>query len=265
MLVLSMLVDVHTHFDLYNNNMEKALTDIKKNQILSIWNCIDPGDYSIIKEHMKDNSYLIPAFGIHPTKAHEYANNLEDYTPTIKESLFFGEIGLDYQFVKNSDYYPLQKTVFEFFCSAAQKYNTPIIVHLRAAYEQCLEILDTFNIKTVILHNFDGPLKFFSKFIEKDCYFSVSSTILDEYQDKIPDWDNLQYIATNIPTDLLLLETDGPGLQKEMLPSHKLELITLKVSDLRNSSFDEIEKITNNNFLNIIQQDEKFSNFIKLL
>lgn len=111
-----MLLDVHTHVDMYKENLiSDALDEIREMKILSVSNSMTPKSWDRNLELSKETELIIPTFGIHPWKAPDYVDKFEELDEMIQQSLFIGEIGLDYHFIRDLNHYEAQLKVFNFF------------------------------------------------------------------------------------------------------------------------------------------------------
>ena len=66
-------------------------------------------------------NFVLPTFGVHPWKAPEYVDHLEDLDKAMEQSPIFSEIGLDYYFVQDVSQDGAQRKVLEFFLAAAKR------------------------------------------------------------------------------------------------------------------------------------------------
>jgi TatD DNase family protein len=128
-----MLIDAHCHLDRYEENLGRALEQIKQHRIFTISNSMDLPSYKQNVSIAAASDLILPVFGIHPWNASEYVGRLEDLDWAISESPMIGEIGLDYYFVKETSLYDDQRSVFEYFLQAASKQQKIVIVHTKGA------------------------------------------------------------------------------------------------------------------------------------
>ncbi|MFX0174404.1 MAG: TatD family hydrolase [Candidatus Hodarchaeota archaeon] len=69
-------------------------------------------------ELAKKYNEIIPAIGISPWKAHKREHELEEFKKLITERKtirILGEIGLDYHFISQHDFYSIQQRILDFF------------------------------------------------------------------------------------------------------------------------------------------------------
>jgi TatD DNase family protein len=158
----------------------------------------------------------------------------------------WGEIGLDF-FHRHSPP-ETQREVFKQQLEMATDFDLPVIIHVRDAYEELLEIL----IKTRdrrhkgVVHCFSGNYDLAMKLIEMG--YSISIPGIVTYKNAF----QMQDVAARIPLEHLLLETDAPYLApvpkrgKRNEPSF-VTYTAKKVAQLRNISFQEVSHQTSEN------------------
>ena len=97
------------------------------------------------------------------------------------------------------------------------------------------------------MHCFTGSSEFACKLLTLESYFSASGIITFKNSDDLRDTFKL------IPNDKLLIETDSPYLAPVPLRGKKNEPSYIKhtlekLSQIKNTDMENIEKITSNNF-----------------
>lgn len=197
-----MYVDAHNHLEMYGDNLSKALDMINKNNIKTLGCSMDIKTYLFTKELSRNNSNIIPCFGIHPWEAHNNYKNLDMYDEYIKECKVVGEIGLDYYWVLEKKKYPYMLQVFEYFLQKSKEYNKLTNIHTKGAEEEIFENIKKYNLRTPIIHWYSGPLSVLKKLLDYGCYFTISVDI---------DHSQLtKEIVKRVPLNRILTETDGP-------------------------------------------------------
>ncbi len=244
-----MLIDAHTHIEEFSEkDLDKAIKEINENKILSIDNAMDVEAYIRSKEIAKRSSYIIPTFGIHPWKAKGYEKKLSELIPYIKETPIIGEIGLDFFWIQDKESFEPQRQVFEFFLSEAKRLDKVINIHTKGAEEEILNLLDKYSLNKVIVHWYSGPKDVLVKMIDRGYYFTLGVEL--HYSDIIKD------IASIIPLDKMLVETDGPGGEQWLSGNIGMPILIKKVMEdlcqLKKLSFKEIEEQIQCNFTNIL-------------
>ena len=114
-----------------------------------------------------------------------------------------GEMGLDYFY--DPDTRLRQIALFEEQIAVAADLGLPAIIHTRSADEDTLDIIQASSARTVI-HCFTGSRQFCRKLLDLGAYVSISGIVTFKSADNVRD------VATYIPDDRLLIETDSPFL-----------------------------------------------------
>jgi len=126
----------------------------------------------------------------------------------------------------------------------AEKTKKPVIVHIRSAHREALDILAHFNIKAV-LHCFSGEKEHLLRALELGCFIGVGGTITFPKA-------RIRELLKYIPTDRLLLETDAPYLApiphrgKQNEPGF-IRYTAETVAEILRLSLEEIGRITTQN------------------
>lgn len=160
----------------------------------------------------EENENVWACIGMHPTHKPEEIFNESDYVELIKNPkvVAIGECGLDYYRLEENieEIKAKQKEDFIKQIEFAIKYDKPLMLHIRDAFDDAYEILK--NIKqeqglTLFrgnVHFFTGKLDMAKKFIELG--FTISFVGLITY---IEDFNK---IIKNVPLESLQAETDAP-------------------------------------------------------
>jgi TatD DNase family protein len=248
-----MWIDAHTHLDLYGDDLEAALDEVRRNQILCISNSIDPDTYRRSLEIAHRCEWVFPIFGVHPWMAEKFVGRLEEVKPTIAQSPMLGEIGLDYCHATNASERAAQRTVFEFFLQAAQEQDKVVHLHTVGAEKEVLELLERYAVRRALVHGYSGPLDLVPDYVRKGFHFTVSPEV--RYS------EHIQAIAQAVPMAQLLTETDNPGgpkayLGRQGMPSLVLEAVR-GLAGARGTAPAAILEATRNGLGRLVQADER--------
>ena len=258
-----MIIDSHCHLNYLKDNvsLDLILQNAKENNISLMLNiatksCEFDGLIKISIEH--EDVYF--TLGIHPHEAYEMNDDIIKRIYENSNNVKFigiGETGLDF-FYNHSDK-KSQILSFEKQIEIAQDLSLPLIIHMREAEENTLKIIKQ-KIKSKdfngVIHCFTGSQKFADEIIELGFYISASGVVTFKKSDE------LRRIFKAIPTNRLLVETDSPYLSPEPLrgknnqPSHIIHTIK-KLAEIRDSDYDQIIKITNENFFRLFTKLNK--------
>lgn len=233
-----MAIDSHTHINsLVTSDINKELNKINNQQISAV---INVGlNYSTSEEIVKlsqKNSTMYGTVGIHPLYI---ANqNLEELYKLADNNkiVAIGEIGLDY---KNNNF-EKQKEYFIKQIFIANELHLPVIVHANNMTREIIEIFEQ-HIKPkygCVFHCFKPDLK--------DLVYIVSNGFYISFADKItyPTAKKSLEVAKVVPKELFLVETDAPYNNHSHYGLTELDTIIEKLAEIRQSTYEEIEKQT---------------------
>ena len=248
------MIDTHSHINMIKNlSMEDIINNALFNGIEKIIvPSAYPSDIDIIMELVKNYDNVYGLLGVHPSEVKDWD---DDLIYKIKEFskhekiIGIGEIGLDYYWDKSFN--ELQKEVFIKQIKLANELNFPISVHDRDAHKDTFDILKKYNNGSqIVMHCFSGSLEFAGECIKQGWYIAIGGVVTFKNALKIKE------VAKNIPVENLLLETDAPYLTpvpfrgKENQPAY-VKYIAEEIAKLRNTSLDEIDKVTTQNALKV--------------
>ncbi|MEE8076125.1 MAG: TatD family hydrolase [Candidatus Binatia bacterium] len=246
-----MLIDAHAHLDRYGDELESALMEISQHGIFTISNSMDPPSYRRNLEIAEKCQLVLPTFGIHPRRAPEYTDRLEELRAAAEQSPILGEIGLDHYWVEDHSQYPAQQKVLEFFLKVAKEQNKIVNLHTKGAERNILEMLVHHDVQKAIVHWYSGPLEILRSMVDRGCYFTVGVEVLYS--------EHIQTIARELPMTQLLTETDNPGGQKwltgEVGMPQLIKQIIQKVADLKGINPKEVIRTIEANFTQLIRND----------
>ena len=191
------------------------------------------------------------AVGIHPSDSkNAKENDLNEIEKLISNNnvIAVGEIGLDFYWDKEEKIKEHQREYFIKQIELANKYNLPISIHCRDAYEECLNILKNHPVnKGGVMHCYSGSKEMMANFLKLGFYIGIGGTVTFKNAVKVKE------VAMAVPNDRYLLETDSPYLaptphRGEQNHSKYIPLIAKQIAELRNVSVEQVEKETNENF-----------------
>jgi TatD DNase family protein len=156
---------------------------------------------------------VFASVGVHPHYAEGGIGNLEEVVKSAlandakngrRKLVAIGEVGLDYY--RNQSSPEAQKKILFQQIEIAQKYNLPLIFHVRDAYDDFWQIFDSFSGLRGVLHCFTDSEENLAKGLERGLYFGING-ISTFSKDQVQ-----QAMFANIPLHKTLLETDAPLL-----------------------------------------------------
>ena len=246
-----MLIDAHAHLDHYGDELETALGEIKQRHIFTVGNSMDLPSYRRNLEIGEMCDLVLPTFGVHPKRAPQYVDRLNELDKAIEQSPMIGEIGLDFHWVEDSSQYPAQKKVLEYFLAAAREQKKIVNLHTKGAEKEILDLLERYDIQRAIVHWYSGPLDILRALIEYGATFTVGVEVLYAR--------SIQAIARALPMERLLTETDNPGGLKWLrgtigMPQVIREVVQA-IAELKQTTAETITKTVYNNFMRLAKDD----------
>ena len=250
------LIDTHAHLDfpeLYNR-LDEVLKNALENgvkRIVTISTNLNKIDKII--EISKNYEEVYHTVGVHPNEVLKDKNN-SNYEMILNLSknekcVGIGECGLDYHYGNDSK--AEQKASFITQINVSRATNLPLIIHARDADKDMINILEN-EYKNgpfkAILHCFSSGKDLALCGINLGFYISFSGIVTFKSAKLI------QEIATLIPDDKILVETDAPYLSPTPLRGSVNEpkncLITAKyLADIRKCEFSTfIDQLYMNSF-----------------
>ncbi|OPX85150.1 MAG: putative deoxyribonuclease YcfH [Pelotomaculum sp. PtaB.Bin104] len=206
------LFDTHAHLDFedYDTDRDEMIGRARAAGLIYIVNVGFELDSSRKAVQLAEKYDLIyAAVGVHP---HEAGNVPPDYLEQLEllaghpKVVALGEIGLDY--FRDRSPRPEQHKVFRGQLALARKLNLPVIIHDREAHGDIMDILqqeDPFSAGGVI-HCYSGSWEMAQQCMKLGFYISIAGPVTFNKSNKLKD------VATRLPLDRLLIETDSPFL-----------------------------------------------------
>jgi hydrolase, TatD family len=207
-----MLSDTHAHFNdnRFKHDRDEAIRNAHDSGVSYILNVSYSIEQSVSLS--KKYSYIYAAVEIHPHDAKEMNEDVMNKIRHFAENekvVAIGEIGLDYY--RDLSPRDIQKKWFIKQIDLSKKLKLPIIVHIRYANEDALDVLKTENAKDVggIIHSFSGDVKMAREVLDNNFYISVGGPVTYKNARHLID------VVRFVPDDRLLIETDCPYLTPE--------------------------------------------------
>jgi TatD DNase family protein len=255
-----MLVDSHCHLDFpdFADELDGVVSRAREagvSRIVSISTRVrQQAGLLAIAERFPD---VYCSVGTHPHHAHEELDiGAEALVAATKHPkvVAIGEAGLDY-FYDNSPR-EAQEQGFRAHVAAARITGLPLVIHSRDADDDMARILEEEMAKgafPAVLHCFTGGRDLAMRAIALGLYISFTGILTFKKSDA------LRAIATDLPADRILVETDAPYLApgkfrgKRNEPSYVVE--TAKVlAETRGVSLEVAARETTDNFFRLFSK-----------
>ena len=191
-----------------------------------------------------------PMMGLHPCDVSEENFDSEMQHVEIELStnkyIAVGEIGLDLYWDKTK--IEVQKRAFIHQIKLAKKYQIPIAIHVREAFDEAIKIVESLNDNTLrgVFHCFTGSIVEAKRVIDlKDFYLGIGGVVTFKNS-------GLDQTIKEISLKNLILETDSPYLapvpfRGKRNESKYLTKIAEKIAEIKNMTIKEIAEITTAN------------------
>jgi len=205
-----LLFDTHCH--LYNSRYDKDRDEVLNECHQNMAGWINIGADLITSQACRDLSRQFPdksrfTAGIHPHDTEEAKDtDLGAIESLLQDPLCVaaGEMGLDY-FYKHSQP-ERQKELFKAQLQLSKKYNLPSVIHVRDAFDDFFEVLDSVGYYRGVVHCFTGGLAEGLAVVQRGLMVSFGGMLT--FNNTL----EIQNAAREIPMQSILLETDSPYL-----------------------------------------------------
>lgn len=251
------LVDSHCHLDQldltpHQGDLSKALRFAETQGVQHfLCVCITLKDFPSMMKTIEPYENVSASVGLHP--------NEKDEEPSVeklielgntKKIVAFGETGLDYY--RSSGDLKWQQDRFRNHIHAAKELRKPIIVHSRDAKADTLRILKEENAAAIggVLHCFTEDMDMAEQAMAMNFCISFSGIVTFNNAKEI------QAVATAIPLEKMLIETDSPYLApvphrgKSNEPAY-VRYVAEFIAKLRGIDVDEVARVTTENYFRV--------------
>lgn len=184
------------------------------------------------------------------TTPHDVEKEGESFFPIVEKAAkeghlqAIGETGLDYYYEHSPK--ALQKKYLEKYFALAKEVNLPVVFHCRDAFEDLFAIAKECYSGPALLHCFTGTLEEAKKVLDFGWYISFSGIVT--FKRSLA----LQEVASYVPLDRMMIETDSPYLAPQSKRGKVNEPAFLPetaafIAALKGTAVEEVAKITKRN------------------
>ena len=208
------LVDSHCHLDqldlsAYAGDLSKALAHAQSLGVAHfLCVCITLKDFPAVLEIAKSYPNVSASLGLHPNEEVTDEPSADDLIALANDEkiIAIGETGLDYY--RSTGDVEWQRERFRQHIRAAKKLGKPIIVHTRQAKDDTIQILREEDAASVggVMHCFTEDWTMAQAALDLNFYISISGIVT--FRNAV----EIQKVASQVPLDRLLIETDSPYL-----------------------------------------------------
>ncbi len=194
--------------------------------------------------------------GIHPHSASSMIKNKDKFIEFVDKNINnpkcfgIGECGLDYNrmFSQKED----QINAFNIQIELAKKYNKPLYLHCRDAYDDFIKVLKEQNYYNGLVHCFTGNIVQALELTSLGFKLGITGWIFDKRRNK----DLVQVIKDKrIKIEMLVVETDAPWMplypNKESTPTDTGYIVE-EIAKLKNMDLITCGKTIYNNSIQLL-------------
>jgi TatD DNase family protein len=197
-----MLVDTHAHLEEMKDieGILKRAQDAGVAAIVAVGVDRASNEKTLELAH-KYPQFIYPALGLHPWRLdqEDLSSQIFFIERELPRALALGEVGLDFALETARE---KQVEIFEQLLSLARRFEKPVLLHGRRAWEECLDLLIGHKIRRAVFHWYSGPLEVLSKIFQAEYYISATPAVTYSQRHR--------QAVLHTPQERLLVETDAP-------------------------------------------------------
>ena len=238
-------VDTHCHLFLLDGDPAERVREAREAGVGTLV-CvgIDPESSRRSLELAETLEGVYATAGMHPHDASAYdANARAEIEGLLSDPLVLavGECGLDFFRMHSPPEDQVRALADQ--VALAKTFDLPLVVHVREAWPEILELLDEGSADRVVLHCFSGDEGLARACVERGWFVSFATNVT------YPKNDHLRRAAAAIPLERILVETDSPFLAPQRLrgrnnaPANVLDAIE-EIARARGEPVDNVRETT---------------------
>jgi len=244
-----MLIDSHSHLNNFEDLPEvvERARENKVERIIGVGGDLETSKRSV--QIAQEYASVFASVGVHPHDASGLRDGVLDEIKKLAENrrvVAVGETGLDFYYMNSPR--EVQIEAFRKHIALAKELNLPVVVHVRDAHKETLQILMEEKAKEVggVIHCFTGDYEAAKKYLDEGFYISFSGIIT------FNNAEGIREAVKNIPFERMLIETDSPYLTpypfrgKRNEPAY-VRFVAEKIAGIRGVSVEKVAEETTNN------------------
>ena len=252
------LIDTHCHLNFHSYDEDRAAV-LERAHAVGVKRIIIPAiDLETCQQALElaaSFEGVYAAVGIHPNSGSDLdAHSLSQLRKFAEDNkvVAIGEIGLDYYWDKCPK--PTQRHALEKQLELASELELPVIIHNRDAGDDLMAVLEAWaptaprslQGRLGVLHSFSATRDIAERGLETGFYIGFTGPLTYKKNDE------LRLIASGVPPDRLLIETDGPFLPPQQHRGQRnepayLHYINARLAELHHMSAAEMAQQTTQN------------------
>ncbi|OOZ00213.1 TatD family hydrolase [Solemya velum gill symbiont] len=245
------MIDSHCHLDFeeFDRDRDAVLTESANAGVTDL---VIPGttaDSWLRTLHLcREHPFLHAALGLHPYFMDQHQapdiDRLRELLVEHGEVVAVGEIGLDFALSDPDRNH--QKKLVQQQLEIAAEIDLPVILHVRKAHDEMIQLLKKTPIRGGTVHAFNGSLQ------QAGHYQALGFCLGFGGMLTYPHSRRLHTLASQVSCETIVLETDAPDMTgfnhhgERNSPAYLPE-VRDEIAKLRNESPDEVERYTTEN------------------
>lgn len=243
------MIDSHCHLT-YIENIDSEIAEWKRKGVKAVVTSaldISEAKKSVsLRENYPD--FVFVCLGLHPSDIDNFTGEkIKEYIEFIKKNrekiVAIGEVGLDYNWLKEKSKQEESKEIFVRFIELSKELDLPMVIHSRDAMRDTLDILKKQDAEKVMLHCFSGNEATLKIALELGYLISYATNIC--WTKKHP------HLAAQTPLEQMLLETDSPWLDPDSREKNnrpwKIAKSAEIIAMIRNATREDVLSIASEN------------------
>lgn len=259
-----MLVDSHCHLDRlnldpYQGDFNQWLTTTRESGVgHMLCVSIDLESYPQMLALVDQHPDISVSVGVHPNDKDRREPSVDELVELAQhpKNVAIGETGLDYYYLEDDGQW--QRDRFRRHIQAARDAKKPLIIHTRDAREDTIAILREESAAEVggVMHCFTETWEMAQQAMEMGFYISFSGIVTFKNAAELRD------VASKVPLDKMLIETDSPYLApvpyrgKPNEPRY-VSKVAEKIAELRDIDVEELIEITTDNYFRLFSTAQR--------
>lgn len=244
-----MIIDTHCHLDdkRYFDDIDEVINRARDKDVKGfLIAAAHPKDLKRADKLSKEYREVFYSVGVHPNDIDSFDEKiLLEYYQNPK-CIAIGECGLDYYYLPESKEEQTkikakQKEVFIKHIEFAIRVDKPLIVHIREANSDSLEILKAYPKAKGVLHCYNASNQLLE--LSERFYYGIGGVVTFKNAKKLIE------VLPKVPKERLVIETDCPYLTPHPYRGERNEpsyttFVAEKMAELLNMSYEEICDLT---------------------
>jgi TatD DNase family protein len=246
----------HLHFPELAAQLPAILERMAANQVMhALVVSVNLPEWPGLLDLVLPHDHLWASVGVHPDYEDTPDPAVDELVrlSTHSKVVAIGETGLDYY--RLAEPLDWQRERFRRHIRAARETGLPLIIHTRAAAADTLQIIREENAAEVggVMHCFTETWEVAQAAMDMNFYISLSGIVTFKKAKVVQD------VASKIPLNKLLIETDAPYLapvpyRGELNDPSKVVHVAEKIAELKGIALPDVANASTKNFFHLFKK-----------